>query len=212
MKPTLSPAPPPESERLAPPRPEATGGGGLAPSGGPAGQGDRIHAGENFEQRAFHEDALVKFTGLKLSAIRRAGYPIAPDRITDQPYTHPQFVRLLSALGLVVLDGHGLVCAIQTGLDLPELLKFCSEKNAAPALPHDAQKNPRDLPPMVGTVHRFPLNPQLLNVRLATGAIVKVRIANRANFRLNMTVPVRPTRDPQIWELARKLPRFPGRF
>lgn len=61
------------------------------------------------------------------------------------------------------------------------------------------------------TVSKFYLNPRLLGVKLPNGAMVNLRVRETKNFRLGMEVPVRATASGG-YELARKLPRFWGRF
>lgn len=62
-----------------------------------------------------------------------------------------------------------------------------------------------------GRVKRFFLNPRLMAVELPSRAVVNVRVKTVANFRLGMEVPVRLLADGR-YELARKLPRQPGRW
>lgn len=60
-------------------------------------------------------------------------------------------------------------------------------------------------------VCRFYLNPRLMQVTLPNAAKVNVRVKETKNFRVGMEVPVRPL-DNGGYELARKLPRFAGRW
>lgn len=72
-----------------------------------------------------------------------------------------------------------------------------------------------DLPaaePLLGTVRRFYPNPHLMEVTLADGRRVNVRVQTVKNFREGMTVPVRPSGTAGIYELGRRAPRFPGRW
>lgn len=62
-----------------------------------------------------------------------------------------------------------------------------------------------------GTVKKFFMNPHLMAVELPSRAVVNVRVKTTVNFRPGMAVPVRVTATGQ-YELARKLPRSPGRW
>jgi len=62
-----------------------------------------------------------------------------------------------------------------------------------------------------GTVKRFFMNPHLMAVELPSKAVVNVRVKTVVNFRPGMAVPVRLTASGG-YELARKLPRNPGRW
>jgi hypothetical protein len=62
-----------------------------------------------------------------------------------------------------------------------------------------------------GIVKRFFMNPHLMAVQLPTNAVVNIRVKSTANFRVGMIVPVREA-GPGRYELAKKLPRYPGRW
>ena len=61
------------------------------------------------------------------------------------------------------------------------------------------------------TVRRFFMNPHLMEVELPSKALVNVRVKTTANFLRGMQVPIREAAAGN-WILARKLPRFPGRW
>jgi hypothetical protein len=70
------------------------------------------------------------------------------------------------------------------------------------------QKKPA-LTVIVGHVSRFFVNRIMMEVTLPSGKVnVKVRLTK--NFRLGMEVPIRENNG--HFELARRLPRFPGRW
>ncbi len=54
-------------------------------------------------------------------------------------------------------------------------------------------------------------NPWLLTVELPEGQPVNIRVKNSKNFRRGMECPVRLNNQGQ-YELARRLPRYPGRW
>lgn len=60
------------------------------------------------------------------------------------------------------------------------------------------------------TVIRFWLNPRLMEVRFQDGQKVNLTVRDRTNFKLGMEVPVRLVEG--HYELARKLPRSPGKW
>ncbi len=65
--------------------------------------------------------------------------------------------------------------------------------------------------PILGRISRFFPNPHLLQVTLPNDAKVNVRVKTTVNFRLGMEAPVRELESGK-YELAKKLPRFPGRW
>lgn len=73
---------------------------------------------------------------------------------------------------------------------------------------------PVDTPPQTATVERFFPNRQLLGVKLkeGDGALIHIRVNSAKNFRRGMELPLRWNETIQMFELARKLPRFPGRW
>jgi hypothetical protein len=62
-----------------------------------------------------------------------------------------------------------------------------------------------------GIVKRFFMNPHLVAVQLPGNAVVNIRVKSTANLRVGMIVPVREA-GPGRYELAKKLPRYPGRW
>ncbi len=61
-------------------------------------------------------------------------------------------------------------------------------------------------------VHKTFPNPFLLQVRLGDGSLQMLRVKETKNFRMGMEGPVRLNPPTQQFELARRLPRFPGRW
>jgi hypothetical protein len=82
-----------------------------------------------------------------------------------------------------------------------------AEKNAAPVPDHDA--------PQTAVVVRKPRNRRVLLARLLdTGEEIVVRTKSSEKFPLRFEIPVRPVRagDVHLWTLARKEPRWFGRW
>lgn len=66
-------------------------------------------------------------------------------------------------------------------------------------------------PPLVAKVVKTWPNPWLLTVQLPEGRAVNLRVKSSKNFRRGMECPVRVNEQGQ-YELARRLPRFPGKW
>jgi hypothetical protein len=63
-----------------------------------------------------------------------------------------------------------------------------------------------------GKVAKFFINRHLLGVALGDGNLVHVRVKDREKFRLGMLVPIQQEPGDSIYTLARKEPRFVGRW
>ena len=85
--------------------------------------------------------------------------------------------------------------------ELAELL----EKSAL----NPAQKSAPET--VTATVRKFWMNPRLMQVELPGAVLVNVRVRSVANFLIGMQLPVRQV-EGGAWVVARKLPRFPGRW
>jgi hypothetical protein len=70
---------------------------------------------------------------------------------------------------------------------------------------------PSPVPPVMGAVCAFYVNRQLIGVRLPDSTVVNVRVATAQNFVRGMEVPLKPLGEGR-YELARKLPRTPGKW
>lgn len=66
-------------------------------------------------------------------------------------------------------------------------------------------------PPLIGKVSKMYPNPWLLQIELPSGRFINIRVKTSKNFRRGMEVPLR-INDRKNYELARRLPRFPGRW
>ncbi len=67
-------------------------------------------------------------------------------------------------------------------------------------------------PPVTGCLTKFFANPRLIQVTLTDGTPVNVRVKNTLNLKRGMECPLRWLDAEQRFELARRLPRFPGRW
>ncbi len=67
-------------------------------------------------------------------------------------------------------------------------------------------------PPLIGTVTNLYPNPHLLQVQLPGGALAHVRVKETKNFRRGMECPLSQTHIKDLYNLARRLPRFAGRW
>lgn len=67
-------------------------------------------------------------------------------------------------------------------------------------------------PPVTAIMARFFPNRHLIGATLADGKLIHVRVKSAKNFRRGMELPLRWNEGVQMFELARKLPRFPGRW
>jgi hypothetical protein len=63
---------------------------------------------------------------------------------------------------------------------------------------------------VMAKVARLYQNPHLLQIALPDGQLTNVRVKFSKNFRRGMEIPI--VRTEQGYELARRLPRFPGRW
>lgn len=119
-------------------------------------------------------------------------------------YSRPGIVRLLElASGSQVQEG--AIAGVALG-DLEERTRISGQAPAAAATP------PEEL--VSATVFKLFPNPHLIEVILDGGQHKLVRVRESKNFRRGMEVPLRlkPEAKPDGFELARRLPRFPGKW
>lgn len=66
--------------------------------------------------------------------------------------------------------------------------------------------------PVRACITKFYPNPWLMQVKLAGGELVNVRVKETKNLKRGMDVPLRWNERACVYELARRLPRYPGRW
>lgn len=71
---------------------------------------------------------------------------------------------------------------------------------------------PIEVPPVLASMYCFYPNRQLIGAKLASGQVVHIRVQTAKNFRRGMELQLRWNEADKMYELARKLPRFPGRW
>jgi hypothetical protein len=129
---------------------------------------------------------------------------------------HLQRVRVKNLRQGVDWDLNHLRVAYQKNA-VPRVMELVTERAVSPAelaavleksLLTEAKKT---APEVEGIVKRFYMNPHLLGIELPSKALVNIRVKTTENFREGMSVPVREL-EAGRYELAKKLPRFPGRF
>lgn len=143
----------------------------------------------------YPESEVARASGLatkKIAALRMAHLKQAEDW---------ELVELRVSYSDAGLERLGYL--LTSGVELAARLKGTLQKKVAPA---PVAK------PMEGRIVRFYRNPHLMQVRLENDRLVDVRVRTVVNLREGMAVPVRATATAGLYELARRLPRFPGRW
>lgn len=142
----------------------------------------------------YGEAEAAEFAGLPLKKFAAARVRFLKQGVDwDVPGLH---VAYCSAGLLSVLEK----VTGKTGEEI--LLKFVQKISAPPAIEQ-------------AEVTRIYPNPHLLQARLLAngGGLVLVRCKTTKNFRVGMELPIRKAGpDGLIWELARRLPRYGGRW
>ena len=175
--------------------PPPRGGGGQADAGpGPRGgrpiPGDGICGQRGFE---FGESEIAQKTGIALkllAKIRRKNLTQGEDW---------DFANLR-----VAYSKTGLAALLEkiTGAPVTAELENATRLTNG----HD----PAEPQGVIGTVKKFYFNPRLIGVEV-NGQLQPVRVRESKNFELGMEVPLKPAPGGRF-ELARKCPRFPGRW
>ena len=97
---------------------------------------------------------------------------------------------------------------IRTKFSLPVEMP---EKEKSPALPgKEVDGGPVQC--MAVVIKTYTLNTRIMDAALPDGKTVRIRVKDNKNFVPKMEVPVRPTPNPQIWELTRPCPRWRGKW
>lgn len=156
---------------------------------------------------AHGELELARVTGIALKVLQKNRKGLAQGVDWDLNKLRVAYSKKGLAAALEKISGAPVTDGLIAGVALSELEeKTLLEKPAAgPAMP-----------PMIGTVARLFPNPTLLAVTVSpagdTAFEIKVRVQHTKNFRRGMTVPLRLKADGQTYELARRMPRFPGKW
>ncbi len=197
-----SAGPPAETPATAPTAPR--GGGGLDAST-PGGDDHRPVATEEISGKGafvFSEHVLAQATGLPPRTLQK-------NRVKKLARaTHWEVVTSVVAysadglaLALELATGKKIADGSIAGIVIADLEKLCRIPDPADVVPPPA--------PVEGKVVRFYPNGHLIGIQLPD-RLVNIVVRSTANFRKGMTVPVRPAGNG--WELARRAPRFFGRW
>ena len=195
--------------------PQGRGGADGGEGGGSATRG--IETGKLLvPEECFSEARLAAASGIHSRKVAKVREKMTEGadwemRGTEIMLTPRGLTTLLCRLGLAIKKNAVTPLQPAEGIDLPALI---ARARVAPATAPDkaTQKNAAPAP-IEATVHRFYLNVRKMGVMLPgpERRIVAIFVAKRLNFTLGMKIPLLEARPGQ-WELASRLPRFPGRF
>lgn len=177
------------------------GGGGLIDS---EPGGGRVALGppeEILGQRDWHEEvAVAEASGLAVKLLRKARAALQEG---------PDFLKNGQKVGFTKKGLRAVLEAV-SGLPLREELL---EEIAQRTLPEQALEEREAVaaePDALAHVRRFYMNPRLVQIELPDKSLAPLKVRDSKNFRVGMEVPVRW--NGKVWELTRRLPRFPGRW
>lgn len=149
----------------------------------------------------FGEALAVQATGLSVKLFQKARVKhLKQDVDWGLNGGHVAYEKKAFGRVLALVAGTAIDAAVLEGLEKKCALAEAEKKEAAPA-------------PTIATVARFYMNRQRMGVFLPDEkkTLVVIKVNATTNFRRLMKVPVRLNAQNQ-WELARRLPRFPGRW
>lgn len=167
-----------------------------AAGGGPVGESELL--GKGVHAFCHGEGELAVATGIAQKMLARARRQLRQGLDWD-----------LRA-GLVAYSARGLVAVLEKVTGKPAVDGVIAGVRIAELEKRVGTLGFQEDKPINGMVTRLYPNRHLLQVHLQDGTTVNVRVKDSKNFRRGMVLPL--ARSGGAYELARRLPRFPGRW
>lgn len=184
------------------------GRGGSAIEAGPGGQGASREPAENSQQRASFEHGeseLAAVTGLQQKALQKIRQKkLRQGEHWDQVSLRVAYCPAGVVAVLEIATSSKVTEGKIAGVALTELL-------AKTAINSGAQGTARPTEKVVGKICRLFPNPFLVEIQL-TDRKVLIKVKTNKNLKHGMEVPLKAGKGPNGLELARRLPRFPGKW